>query len=156
MILLLPIGCSDNSALIWKSKEQAQGKNEFKKITVRLIKETRLRLFEDCIGLEMWSAVYDASCINTKVNAFLSITNAMTDNCFPTKIVKVLKDDKPMTGRIKQMISKRNKMHQRGRKEEYRSLRNKIILEIRKEKQVKYYNEKINSARCSSSRCSLF
>jgi hypothetical protein len=102
LISLAPIGCSDHSAIIWKSKEEAQGKNEIKKITVRPIKETRLRLFEDCIGLETWSAVYDASCINI---------NAMIDNCFPTKIVKEHKDDKPfMTGRIKQMISNRNKM----------------------------------------------
>jgi hypothetical protein len=86
------------------------------------------------------------------VNAFLSITNAMIDNCFPTKIVKVRKDDKPfMTGRIKQMISNRNKMSQRGRMEEYRSLRNKITSEIRKEKQ-KYYSEKSKPARRSNSK----
>ena len=66
-VSLAPIGCSDHSAIIGKAKEQAQGKNEIKKITVRPIKETRLRLFEDCIGLETWSAVYEASCINTKV-----------------------------------------------------------------------------------------
>ena len=56
-----------------------------------------------------------------------------------------------MTGRIKQMISNRNKMYQRGRMEEYRSLRNKITSEIRKEKQ-KYYSEKIKPARCSNSK----
>ena len=85
-------------------------------------------MFEDCIGLETCSAVYENSCINTKVNAFLSITNAMIDNCFPAKIVKVHKDDKLFTtGRIKQMISNRNKMYQRERMEEDRSLRNKII-----------------------------
>ena len=71
---------------------------------------------------------------------------------FPTKIVKVHKDDKPfMTERIKQMISNRNKMYQRERMEEYRSLRNEIISEIRKEKQ-KYYSEKIKPARCSNSK----
>ena len=56
-----------------------------------------------------------------------------------------------MTGRIKQMISNRNKMYQRGSMEEHRSLRNKITSEIRKEKQ-KYYREKIKPARCSNSK----
>ena len=35
---LAPIGCSDHSAIIWKSKEHVQGKNKIKKIIVRPIK----------------------------------------------------------------------------------------------------------------------
>ena len=81
------------------------------------MKETRYRLFEECIGLQRWSAVYDASCINAKVDAFLSITDVMIGYCFPTKIVKVHKDDKPFTsGKNKQMISNRNKAYERGMK----------------------------------------
>ncbi|XP_028402121.1 uncharacterized protein LOC114525113 [Dendronephthya gigantea] len=66
-ISLAPIGFSDHCAIIWKSKEQTQSKNEVKKITVRPIKEARLFTFEECIGQETWSAVYDAPCIDTKV-----------------------------------------------------------------------------------------
>ena len=44
------------------------------------------------------------------------------------------------------MISKRDKLYQRGRMVEFRILRNKIVSEIRKEKHIPY-NEKIKPAR---------
>ena len=92
-----------------------KSKNSMKKIIVRPIEETKLRLFEECIGLQTWSAVFDTPCINAKMYAFLSITNVMIDYCFRTKIVKVHKDDKPITiWKIKQIISNRNKAYQRG------------------------------------------
>ena len=73
----------------------------------------------------------------------------MIDNFFPLKSVKVHGDDKPfITGRIKQMIYKRDNLYQRGRMTEFRSVRNQIVFEIRKEKQ-KFYNGKTKPARCS-------
>ena len=48
-------------------------------------------------------------------------------------------DDKPyITGRIKEMMHNRNKAYQRGQAERFKYLRNKIVAEIRKEKNKSY------------------
>ena len=44
------------------------------------------------------------------------------------------------------MISKRDKLYQRGRTDDFKSLRNKVVSEIRREKH-KLYHEKIKPAR---------
>jgi hypothetical protein len=70
----------------------------------------------------------------------------MIDIVFPLKTFKVHEDDKLfISGKIKQMISKRDKLYQRGRTDDFKSLLNKIVLEIRKEKH-KLYHEKIKPA----------
>ena len=147
--VLGPIGCSDHCVIEWKSKEQLHDKNKTRKIKARPIKESSLWLFDDYISLQNWSAVYNAPCVNSKVEVFLRMTAEMIDNFFPLKSVKVHGDDKPfITGRIKQMIYKRDNLYQRGRMTEFRSVRNQIVFEIRKEKQ-KFYNGKTKPARCS-------
>ena len=52
-------------------------------------------------------------------------------------------DDKPyITERIKKMMYGRDKAYQRGQVERFKSLRNKIVYEIRKEKN-KFYDKRI-------------
>jgi hypothetical protein len=47
----------------------------------------------------------------------------------------VYEDDKPyITGRIKEMMHNRDKAYQRGQAERFKYLRNRIVSEIRKEK----------------------
>ena len=47
-----------------------------------------------------------------------------------------------ITGRIKEMMQKRDKAYQRGQVDQFKRLRNKIVTEIRKEKND-YYDKKI-------------
>ena len=95
------------------------------------------------IGQQSWSTVYNSPCINSKVDAFLAATSEMIDIVFPLKSFRVHEDDKLfISGKIKQMISKRDKLYQRGRMVEFKILRNKIVSEIRKEKHT-LYNKKI-------------
>ena len=91
--------------------------------------------------------MYNSSCINGKVEAFLNATSEMIDIVFPVKTFRVHEDDKLfISGRIKRMISKRDKLYQQGRFVESKIMRNKIVSEIRKEKHTPY-NKKIKPAR---------
>ena len=54
-----------------------------------------------------------------------------------------MRNDKPyITGRIKEMMHNRDKANQRGQAERFKYLRNKIVSEIRKEKN-KFYDKRI-------------
>ena len=67
----------------------------------------------------------------------------MFDTFFPYKSVKVYEDDKPyVTGRIKEMMYNCDKAYHRGQVERFKYLRNKIVSEIRKEKN-KFYDKRI-------------
>ena len=71
----------------------------------------------------------------------------MINIVFPVKTFREHEDDKLFTsGRIKRMISKRDKLYQEGRMAESKIVRNNIVSEIRKEKQT-LYNERIKPAR---------
>ena len=145
--VLAPLGRSDHCIIDWKSKVQFTNKSKTRKIITRPIRDSSLQLFEELISRQSWSMVYNSSCINSKVDAFLNATSEMIDGVFPVKTFRVHEDDKLfISGRIKQMISKRDKLYQQGRMAECKLLRNKIVSEIRKEKHA-LYNEKIRPAR---------
>ncbi len=67
----------------------------------------------------------------------------ITDFYFPTKTIKVHDEDKPfITGKIKSLISKRNKAYKSGKYILSKTIRNQIVSEIRVSKR-KFYEEKI-------------
>ena len=67
----------------------------------------------------------------------------MLDTFFPCKTINVYEDDEPfIAGRIKGMMHNRDKAYQRGQVERFKYLRNKIVSEIRKEKN-KFYDKRI-------------
>ena len=68
--VLGPIGCSDHCIIEWKSKEQLHDKNKTLKIKARPIKESSVRLFDDYISLQKWSAVNNAPCVKIKGKFF--------------------------------------------------------------------------------------
>ena len=145
--MLAPLGSSDHCIIDWRSKARMGNSNKTRKIVTRPIKDSSLQLFEKLVSRHSWSMVYNSPCINSKVDAFLTATSEMIDIAFPLKSFRVHEDDKLfISGKIKQMISKRNKLYQRGRMGEFKILRNQIVSEIRKEKHT-LYKEKIQPAR---------
>ena len=70
----------------------------------------------------------------------------MIDIVFPLKTFKVHEDDKLFISRkIKQMISKTDKLHQLGRTDDFKSLRNKIVSELKFErKNINYITKRLN------------
>ena len=73
----------------------------------------------------------------------MEITHNIIDFYFPTKIIKVHDEDKPfITGKIKSLISKRNKAYKSGKYILFKTIRNQIVSEIRVSKR-KFYEEKI-------------
>ena len=71
---------------------------------------------------------------------------------FPKRIVKFHVEDKPfITGKIKNLIIKRNRAFRNIDKERYRFLRNKVTNKIRKEKRI-FYDRKIRPLRSYNSK----
>lgn len=112
----------------------------------RPVRDSTLQAFEQYIKEYDWSPLLNAPCVDDKVNIFLKLTRDMSDYFFPCKSIKAHEDDKPyMTGRIKQMMRKRDKTCQSGRVKYSKSPRNKIISEIPKAKED-FYNRIIKPA----------
>ena len=144
--MLAPLSRSDYSIIEWKTKPQIANSNKRRKVVTRPIKDFSLQLFEELIGRQSWPIIYNFPCINSKVHASLTATSEMIDIVFLLKSFRVHEDDKLFTsGKIKQMISKRDKLYQCGRMVEFRILHNKIVSEIQKEKHI-LYNGKIKPA----------
>ena len=74
---------------------------------------------------------------------FTQVINDKIEYYFPKRIAKFHVKDKPfVTGKMKNLIIKRNRAFRNIDKERYRFLRNKVTNKIRKEKRI-FYNKKI-------------
>ena len=145
--VVAPIGTSDHCMIVWKSKEQSKGKIKTRKIIVRPTRTSSLQAFDQYTLLHDWSHIYNAISV---IDAFLQSTVKMIDHLFPPKTIKVHESAKRfITGEIKSMISKRDKLYQQGRNDQFKILRNKIVTKIRKEKS-RFYNKTIKPARCGN------
>ena len=112
-------------------------------MSVRPLKDSSILLFEQFIHEYDWSFVFNAVDVDDAVRVFLGATNSMFDTFFPCKSIKVYEDDKPyITRKIKEMVHNRDKAYQKGQVERSKYLRNKIVSEIRKEKN-KFYEKRI-------------
>ena len=124
-----------------KSKSVGNKKGK-RTITVGPLRDSSIFLFEQFIREYDWSFVLNAVDVDDGVRLFLEATNSMFDTFFSCKSIKVYEDDKPyITGRIKEMMYNRDKAYQRGQVERFKSLQNKIVSEIRKEKN-KFYDKR--------------
>ena len=107
------------------------------------MRDLSIFLFEQFIREYDWSFVLNAVDVDDGVRLFLKANNSMFDTFFPCKSIKVYVDDKPYTtGRIKEMMYNRDKAYQRRQVERFKSLQNKIVSEVRKEKN-KFYDKRI-------------
>jgi hypothetical protein len=143
--ILPPLGTSDHKRIVWRPKNRNQlgNKKEKRTVTVRPLRDSSILQFEQFIREYNWSFVFNAAEVDDGVRLFLEATNNMFDTFFPCKSIKVYEDDKPyITGRIKEMMHNRDKAYQRGQAERFKYLRNKIVSEIRKEKN-KFYDKRI-------------
>ena len=112
-------------------------------MSVRPLKDSSILSFEQFIREYDWSFVFNAVDVDDAVRVFLGATNSMFDTFFPCKPIKVYEDDKPyITGKIKEMMQNRDKAYQKGQVERSKYLHNKIVSEIRKEKN-KFYEKRI-------------
>ena len=135
--VLPPLGLSDHRRIVWKPKNRnlLGNKKGKRTITVRPLRYSSIVLFEQFIREYNWSFILNAVDADDGVHLFLEATNSMFDTFFPCKSIKVCEDDKPyITGRIKEMMHNRDKAYERGQVERFKYLRNRIVSEIRKEK----------------------
>ena len=114
------------------------------------MRSSSLQAFYQYTLLHDWSHTYNAINVDSKLDAFLQSTVKMIDHFFPPKTIKVHGNDKPfITGEIKSMISKRDKLYQQGRNDQFKILRNKIVTKIRKEKS-RFYNKTTKPVCCEN------
>ena len=94
-----------------------------------------------------WAAVTNATTVDEKLENFTQIINSKVDKLFPQYSVKYHTDDKPfVTGKIKNLIEKRDKAYTTGNRQHFKLLRNRVTNEIKKEKK-NFYERKVKPLR---------
>ena len=99
--LLPPLGRSDHQCILFSPLNQQRHRKAISR-SVRTFKPDNLRSLELKLNLESWSAVYEASGVDEKVEAFNSIIINSLDTCTPLGRVRLHPSDKEwMTPHIK-------------------------------------------------------
>ena len=68
--------------IVWKSKIRSPEKNVMKRITVRPLKPAALDHFRSVLDSYSWQDVIGESSVDKKLEKFLTITDAMINECF--------------------------------------------------------------------------
>lgn len=109
-------------------------------------------LLTDLLSVE-WSAIYHYEDVNEKVRFLEENVIRLYERYVPLKRRVVKSRQQPwITGRVTELISKRNRAYSRWKRfrterlhDEYRTLRNQVVKEIRENK-MSFYGERYNSA----------
>lgn len=142
--VIAPLSSADHNMVTWTSKMQQPQNNTTRKVTVRPIKPSALELFRLFLGSYNWNDVISASTVDDKLEKFLTTTNKMINEFFPTKTVRFHNNDKFfMTAKLKKMIYARNCAYKQGKSDRFRFLRNRVKYEISSAKE-KYYKDNIS------------
>ena len=115
--------------------------------SVRTFKPDNLRSLGLKLNLESWSAVYEASDVDEKVEAFDGIIINSLDTCTPLRHVRLHPSDKEwMTPHIKDQIRARQKAWVKGDKEKYQQKR-EIVAALISSAKRKFYERKASDLR---------
>ncbi len=134
--------------IIGSSKSWQPKKNATRKLRVKPLRPGAVLAFGEFLEKCNWSSLLSITDVNNKVDAFLKFTHDSIDSFFPTKTVKIHEEDKPfITGKIKKLISKRNKAYKSGNTALYKRLRNQILSDVRIAKQ-NFYHDHVRPAFC--------
>ena len=121
--LLPPLGRSDHQCILFSALNQQRHGKAISR-SVRTFKPDNLRSLGLKLNLESWGAVYEASDVDEKVEAFNSIIINSLDTCTPLRHVRLHPSDKEwMTLHIKDQIRARQKAWVKGDKEKYHQKR---------------------------------
>ena len=128
--------------------QQRHGKAISRSVRTFIIKPNNLRSLGLKLNLESWSAVYEASDVDEKVEAFNSIIINSLDTCTPLRhVCHVCFSDKEwMTPHIKDQIRVRQKAWVKGDKEKYQQKREMVAALISSAKR-KFYERKASGLR---------
>ena len=107
--LLPPLGRSDHQCFLFSPLNQQRHEKAISR-SVRTFKPDNLGSLGLKLNLESWSAVYEASDVDEKVEAFNSVIINSLDTCTPLRHVRLHPSDKEwMTPDIKDQIRARQK-----------------------------------------------
>ena len=114
---------------------------------MRPIKESGLEVFGQWLSTHQWTAVENSTTLDEKLENFTQTINDEIDVHFPKLTAKFHAEDKPfITGKIKNLILKRERAYTKSDQRDYKRLRNKVSEEIKKAKKT-FYAKKIRPLR---------
>ena len=140
-----PIGDSDHNCVIWEGSPTPNTGNETQKRQVRPLRESDMRAFGCWITQHTWDEVYCAVNTQEKYSAFYTTLLSAVDSFFPTRTVRIHKQDKPwITPHLKTLIRDRQRAFAEGNYPKWKHLRNKIIKTIQSSKKAFYKNKALS------------
>ncbi|XP_035670186.1 uncharacterized protein LOC118411807 [Branchiostoma floridae] len=137
-----PIGDSDHNCVFWEGSPTPFTGNETHKKQVRPLRESDLRAFGCWITQHTWEEVYCADNTQEKYSAFYTTLLSAVDSFFPTRTVRIHKQDKPwITPHLKTLIRDRQRAFAEENRPKWKHLRNKISKTIQSSKKAFYKNK---------------
>ena len=144
--LLPPLGRSDHQCILFSPLNQQRHGKAISR-SERTFKPDSLRSLGLKLYVESWSAVYEASDVEEKVEAFNSIIINSPDMCTPLRPVRLHPSDKEwMKPHIKDQIRARQKAWVKGEKEKYHQKRETVAALISSAKR-NFYERKASNLR---------
>ena len=140
---LPPLGRSTHVTILWSPSPTISTPRREVTRHHRPLPDSALREFGRWIVQHPWSEVLEAEDVETKWKSFTTTTTEAYHHFFPVKDFTVDPSDAPwMTPRLKRLIKQRNRAYYTD-PALFRSLRNKVIREIRAAKSS-YYPDKLH------------
>ena len=141
---MAPFGRSNHLSVLWRPKATVSLQQASTLRTYRPLKQSSIRQFGEWLVHYPWVEVLTIEDVETKwMNYITSITTAY-HHFFPEKSLRTHPADLPwMTDRIKRLMEERNRSFHTGNTTLYKSLRNKVIREIKTAKK-QYYPTKLH------------
>ncbi|XP_071947377.1 uncharacterized protein [Antedon mediterranea] len=147
-----PLGKSDHNVIIWKPLNSIKCNDKMVTKIFKPCTDSSMRSFGNWITKFDWSQVYNIKDVDDKVNIMNDTLTSAYNKFFPTKHLRVYSTDRPwITPYIKKLIRYRQTAFRKKKHERYKTLRNKVIWEIKKAKE-KYYRYKVKMLEVSNPR----
>ncbi|XP_050728151.1 uncharacterized protein LOC127004456 [Eriocheir sinensis] len=131
-IPLAPFGRSTHLTVLWTPKSSLAPTHETTTAKYRPLTHLAILAFGKWLVHYLWVEVFTVPDVQTKWNNYLSSITAAYHHFFPEKKIRRHPADLPwITDKIKRLMQPRSHAHQTGNTNLYKSLRNKVIREIK-------------------------
>ena len=148
---LPPMGRSTHLSILWTPTPTTSVPRSTVTRSHRPMPDSAMREFGQWLTHHPWTEVLEEEDVHTKWRNYFTTTTEAFHHYFPTKDITVDPSDAPwMTPCIKRLLRQRDRAFHSS-PDQYRSLRNRVIREIKKAK-ASYYPDKIHHLKLTNNR----
>ncbi|KAK4323709.1 hypothetical protein Pmani_005611 [Petrolisthes manimaculis] len=148
---LPPVVRSNHASILWSPAPTTSVPRETVTQSYRPTPDSSIREFGQWLVHHPWIEVTEPQDVHTKFHNYVNTTTEAYHHYFPTKTIRVHPADTPwMTPRIMRLLQLRNKLFYTD-PAQYRSLRNRVIREIKTDK-ARHYPEKMQHLKQANNR----